>query len=318
MLNLYKKESITKKKIVIKIKIILKIIHLIILFIILISVPPKHKIKVSLCTMGKNVNLYIKEFINYYIKLGIDQIFIYDDNDMNSEKISLEIDKEQKKYVTIYENIKNKIFNQSDAFTDCYQKNKNKYDWILMVDTDEFLYIKKDTLKNYLLKPVFKRCDFIKFHWVQPSDNNQLHYENRSLFERFKKPYKESIFIKTMIKGNISQLKYWVHSPYESPIRNITCNNIGKRINYIYMNFESILKINIQKAYIIHFNYKSTEEFINKFKRGYSNWFGTQYKNFINAKIYDYFRDNIITREKIEYIEKELNLNLTDYGINLK
>ena len=75
------------------------------------------------------------------------------------------------------------------------------------------------------------------------------------------------------------------------------------------MNFESINKINIWKAFIIHFNYKSTEEFINKIRRGYSNWFGNSYKDFINGKIYDYFRDNKITKEKIEYIEKELKLN---------
>ena len=79
------------------------------------------------------------------------------------------------------------------------------------------------------------------------------------------------------------------------------------------MNFESINKINIRKAFIIHFNYKSTEEFINKFKRGYSNWFGKNYKDFIIAKIDDYFRDNKITKEKIEYLEKELKMNLTVY-----
>jgi hypothetical protein len=299
------------------IRLILKNISLLILFNFLILLPQRHKIRVALCTMGKNEILYIKEFINYYIKLGMDHIFIYDDNNITSERLSKEVDKRQKLYVTIYENIKNTIFNQSDAFTNCYQNNKNNFDWILMVDMDEFLYIKKDTLKNYLLKPVFKKCDFIKFHWVHPSDNNKLHYENKSLFERFKKPYKESIFIKSIVKGNISKLKYWVHSPYESPLRNVTCNNIGRKINYINMNFEAIMKINIKKGYIIHFNYKSTEEFINKFKRGYSNWFGKKYKDFVNAKIDDYFRDNKITEEKIEYFEKELKLNLTVYRSKL-
>ena len=273
------------------------------------------EIKIALCTMGKNENLYVKEFIDYYINLGIDNIFIYDDNDKYSEKISDIIDIRQKKYIKIFENIKNKIFNQSDAFTDCYQKNNKVFDWILMLDMDEYLYIEKDTLKNYLLKPIFNKCDFIKFHWVHPTDNNQIHYENKSLFERFKKPYKRSPFIKSIIRGNISNLKYWVHSPYKSPLRNITCNNVGKIIKYRNINFESNPKINIKKAYIIHFNYKSTEEYINKIKRGYSNWFGNKYNNFINSKIKDYFRDNIITKDKINYFERELNLNLNIYKI---
>lgn len=263
--------------------------------------------------MGKNENLYVREFVDYYIKLGIDSIFIYDDNDKNTERISDTIEKRQKKYVEIFENIKNKIFNQSDAFTDCYQRNNKIFDWILMLDMDEYLYIKNDKLKNYLLKSIFKKCDFIKFHWVHPTDNNQMHYEKRPLFDRFKKPYKKSIFIKSIIRGNISNLKYWVHSPYISPFKNITCNSIGKIIKYEKINFESIHNINIKKAYIIHFNYKSTEEYINKIKRGYSNWFGNNYNNFINSKIKDYFKDNKITKEKIDYFERELKLNLNFY-----
>ena len=37
-------------------------------------------IKVALCTMGRMEHLYIQEFIEYYIKLGVNHIFIYDDN----------------------------------------------------------------------------------------------------------------------------------------------------------------------------------------------------------------------------------------------
>ena len=142
-----------------------------------------------------------------------------------------------------------------------------------MVDMDEFLVIVNDSLKNYLSNPVFKKCDFIKFHWIIPSDNNLLYYDNRSLFERFKGPYKKSPYIKSIIRGNINNLKYWVHSPYYSPKRNFTCNNIGKIIPYKNLNFESIIPINIEKAYIIHYDFKSTEEFINKYNRGYNNWF---------------------------------------------
>ena len=36
----------------------------------------KQEIKVALCTMGKNENLYAKEFIEYYIKLGVNHILL--------------------------------------------------------------------------------------------------------------------------------------------------------------------------------------------------------------------------------------------------
>ena len=84
----------------------------------------------------------------------------------------------------------------------------------------------------------------------------------------------------------------------------------------VIINIEYINNINIKKAFIIHFNYKSTEEFIKKYKRGYSNWFGERLPIFLKSKIDNYFKDNKITKEKVEYFEKELNINLSDFKKN--
>ena len=145
------------------------------------------------------------------------------------------------------------------------------------------------------------------------SDNDLVYYDKRPLFERFKPPYVKESFIKSIIRGNISGLKYWVHSPFISPERNITCDNEGKRIYYEKMNFERIYPININKAYIIHFRYKSTEEFVNKIKRGYSNWFKNRLRKFVLSNINFYLDINRPTLEKINFIEKGLNLNLSEF-----
>ena len=270
-------------------------------------------IKVAICTMAKQENLYIKEFVDYYINLGINHFYIYDSNDPNTEKISDIIGKEYKKYVTIYEN-KKEIINQTIAYTKCYNSNKYKFNWIIMIDIDEYLYIKTGTLKNYLSSSIFNKCDFIKIHWVQPTDNNLLYYENKSLFERFKKPYLKDTHIKTIVRGNIEKLKFSIHSPLESPKKNSTCNNAGEKINYKNIHFQDIFEINYDKAYIIHFKYKSTQEYINKIRRGYE-W---EDENFLKMRINEYFNDNEITIEKIKYMEKELKLNLTKYKRKLK
>ena len=203
----------------IKIKFYLISLNLILLCLIIVNFKNK-KIKIGICTMAKNENLYIKDFIEYYIKLGVDHIFIYDDNEPNQEKISEKIDKSFNSYITIYKNFKD-IKKQEGLppiqpliFTKCYNLNKDKYDWFLMIDLDEYLVIVKDKLKNYLSRKVFKNCDFIKIHWVQPTDNNLLHYDNRSLFERFKRPYKTDGHIKSIIRGHIKELKFLIHTPY--------------------------------------------------------------------------------------------------------
>lgn len=302
-----------------KIKYIYKfIIFLLSNFIILYYLIKKnYKIKIALCTMGKNENLYAKEFILYYKKLGVDKMFIYDDNDLNTEKIN-DVNP-LKHFAKVYENIKDKIKNHSDALTECYQKHKNKFNWFLMVDMDEFLVIVNNTLKNYLSESLYNKCDFIKIHWAIPSDNNLLHYDNRSLFERFKGPYLVSKYVKTIVKGDINDLKYHCHSASYSPLRNVTCNNKGNIIKYKKMDMKQLYPVNIEKAYIIHFKYKSTEEFINKFKRGYSNWHKNKKKHLYN-KLYKYlqFKYNKITKEKLKYIENELNVNLKKYYKKIK
>ena len=68
--------------------------------------------------------IYNCKYISYYYKLGIDKIFIRDDNDMNSERISDMIDFRYKEFVEIYEAKKINIPNQSKTFTDCYKNIK--------------------------------------------------------------------------------------------------------------------------------------------------------------------------------------------------
>lgn len=182
--------------------------------------------KIAICAIGKKENLYVKQFISYYLNLGIDHIFIYDDNEANAEKISTVIEPKFVNFVTIYK----KNISQVDSYNDCYKRYNDSFNWLLFVDFDEYLYIKKYSLKHYLNKPIFNKCDFIHFHWVIATDNDLILYDNRTLFERFKGPYKQSGFIKSIIRGNIKGLKYYVHSAGKSPYKNISCNNIGKKL----------------------------------------------------------------------------------------
>ena len=74
---------------------------------------------------------------------------------------------------------------QRQSFTHCYNKHKDEYDWILMIDIDEYLIIRNNTLRGYLNDKIFDKCDTIKIHWLMARDNDLLYYENKSLFERF-------------------------------------------------------------------------------------------------------------------------------------
>lgn len=289
-------------------KNILKAIFLVCCFFFnLINSKKKNELKLAICTMAKEENLYLKEYIDYYKELGFDHIFIFDDNDPNIENIT--IDSSYNNFVTIYD-YRHIIKDQKMAYTLCYEMHKNEFDWVFMNDIDEYLVIRNDTIRNYLSRPEIKKCDFIKIHWIVATDNNLLHYDNRLLRERFKGPYLNDTHIKTIVKGNIDGLQYDVHSPYSAAKKRSTCNNKGKILfNNEKIFFQDVFDINIDYSYIIHYKYKSTEEYIKKYKRGY-RW---ENMNFMSMRIDEYFTENNITLQKIEYVEKELNLNLSKY-----
>ena len=119
-------------------------------------------LKVCLCTIGKKENLYATEFVEHYKKIGYDKIFIYDNNDIDDEKFEDVLNRQiSMNFVEIinYRGYRGKRQSpQSEAFVDCYEKNKNKYNWLSFFDFDEFLELKRNkNIKEYLNNIKFKK-----------------------------------------------------------------------------------------------------------------------------------------------------------------
>ena len=109
-----------------------------------------NKTKVCLCVLGKKENLYIKEFVMHYEKLGFNHIFLYDNNDQNDERFEDIIQDEiNKGFVSLinYRSYRGEKDNpQYDAYYDCYEKHNKNYNWIAFFDIDEYLEIKPNNI----------------------------------------------------------------------------------------------------------------------------------------------------------------------------
>ena len=124
------------------------------------------KLKVLLCTIGKEENKYIKEFVNHYRKLKIEKIILYDNNDINGENFKDILNKEIfNNFVEIinFRGFKNP---QVKAVFNCYKNYSKKYDWIAFYDIDEFLQIRNyNNINKFLSLPKFKKCQSIIINW---------------------------------------------------------------------------------------------------------------------------------------------------------
>ena len=269
--------------------------------------------KLCMCTIGKNENNYIKEFIIHYIKFGVDKIFLYDNNNINDERFE----------EVINDYIKNgfvKIFNfrglkqpQHKFMNDCYKRNYQKYDWLIFYDIDEFIYLNNyKNIKKFLNQKIFNDCEVICLNWIEHTDNNKLYYENKSLFERFKqienldKKSKKYPQVKPILRGHISNIRI-KHLHTINNNLNI-CNGFGHK-NKIFDSLKT-KEPDYKNYYINHYFTKSTEEFIKKLNRG-----DALFLNSTLIRIRKYFEINRLSQKKIEMIENATGLNLYKYKI---
>ena len=198
-------------------------------------------IKVCVCTIGKNENVYVREFIEYYKNYGIDKIFLYDNNNIDGEMFDVVLnDYIETGYVKII-NFRGKKKIQYSAFNHCYRENNNLYNWLIFYDLDEFIHLTGyNNIKNFLGKNIFKKCNVVYLNQVMHTDNDQIYYNNKSLFERF--PNFTTNFdrhiglTKIILRGNLSNIKFGnphiISNKYQ-------CNSVGKLNNLSYKDFKN-------------------------------------------------------------------------------
>ena len=271
-------------------------------------------IKICLCTPVKKENRYIREFVEFYEKYGIDKIFLYDNNNINGERIEPMIMDYLKKGFTKIINRRGIKRSQYLIMNDCYIKNYKNFDWIIFYDVDEYIYLKNfDNIKLYLNQEKFKNCQKIHLNWVQHTDNNLINYDNRTVRERFPEVetnarYNKTntfAYVKSILKGHIPNIR--IKSSHILNGRLKGCNGFGESERMI--NGKRRKGVDYSYYYIDHYYSKSLEEVVEKINKGDSLY--DQDKSFKIHRIYKYFSINKLNLKKIEYLENHIKLNLS-------
>jgi hypothetical protein len=203
--------------------------------------------KIALVCIAKNEDHYINEWVNYHLKLGFDNIFIYE-NDWDSgiehpslTKIKINGSKQQ---IPVY--------------NDFIKNYKIEYDWSAFLDVDEFLVLKKHKNIHDFINDYYD-VDAIGINWVLFGDNNHTKIKNYELINRFTMREKlPNPHIKSII--NLKRSGYMsVHN------HNGKCVDTNKkRIDNTPYNHNGPIDI----AQINHYFCKTKEEFMIKLNRG--------------------------------------------------
>ena len=102
--------------------------------------------------LGREENKYIREFIEYYLKLGVGKFILGDNNLPNKEKFSDILQDYIKDGIVDIIELFGLTLGQSELYQMAYDKYKTKCNWFLLFDFDEYLEIFFEKGKNLKLK----------------------------------------------------------------------------------------------------------------------------------------------------------------------
>ena len=253
---------------------------------------------IGICAICKNENLYLKEYVTYYQKLGLKKIIIYDNNDIDGEKPEdILFNYIKSNFVEI---IDTRGFRRSQipSYNHCYEKYRNQFDYIAFLDFDEFIIIQNNkSINDYLYDEKFDKCESILLNWEMYGDNDLVKYDKRTMIERFTKPSEKWNKGKSIVRTKIDNLLI------------ISVHNVGFNVNYFcdsngnkiippsYLDFSPPRE---PESYIKHFYTKTVEEFCKKIKRGGGHYNNDHpnYKYVLQTRIHAFAKFNKMTTEK--------------------
>ena len=273
----------------------------------------KYIYDICIVTTAKYENLYARQYVEYYLKLGVDKFYIGDDNPENTENLFDILDDYIKKGIVDVETMRARNLSQMYFYEYSFRAVKLRCNWLMYIDMDEYLEFndKNMTIKSYLHMPVFDKCDTVKIHWLPYDDNNLVFYDNRTLMERLNHSvnlYDFTRFHKSIVRGKDYKGNMFddsIHQPNTSTVTE-QCDALGdfERLKLGYLGYPKF-----KYGYFRHFTYKTAEEFSLKMIRGDNE----RKKYTYDKKLDDFFHLNKFAKEKLGVIEEILNRTFPKY-----
>lgn len=269
--------------------------------------------KVYVCALAKNEHLYINEWVAHYVKLGVDKIYLYDNDDIGTKDIFKCIDKQYRHHL-VFVDIRGKHYDniQGKMYSEFYNLHKNDFDWCLFCDIDEFL-TGIDNIKEFLNRPQFRFTQQVRIRWKLFGDDNLIERDmSKGVMETFKKEITSSLSRdlskqsnlqiqgKAIVKGHLPNVIFHsVHFGTNSKTNRILTSVLpsgrvcesGVSIREDYSH---------EKLFLNHYMTKSLSEFIEQKMNRSDAVFGNRV-----LKLNYYWRINKQTKKKLDYLKSK-------------
>lgn len=161
---------------------------------------------ITLCIISifKNEAHILNEWINHYIKEGVDMFFLIDNGSTDNYLYILNPYIKQGKVIL---NINNTKHQQVNLYNKYYLNISKKYDWVMVIDLDEFVYSRNNfkTIKNYL-KSLHSNINQVFIPWKMFGSSGHIIQPNsviNSFTLRFNYAAEKQINCKCITRGKV-------------------------------------------------------------------------------------------------------------------
>jgi hypothetical protein len=247
----------------------------------------KESFYLTVCCIVKDENEYLKEWMEYHLKIGVQHFYIYD----NESKISVSETLSKigllqfATVIMVYGKAK-----QVRAYNDCLIRNRNCSQWTGFIDIDEFIVPKSTNgdLKGFLKG--FEQFGGLGINWLVFGSSGHLKRTNRPQLESFLLRSEESFpvnrHVKVIVQSKFVKRSIGAHL-FSFKESYGAVNEKGKEITSSYSD------ISVEKIQINHYYCRSLEEYQDKVDRGFADT--SKRKRGI-----EYFHNHDIEANKIE------------------
>jgi hypothetical protein len=201
----------------------------------------------AILCIARNEHPYAAEWLEYHLKLGIDRIYFVSTDDDFPAVINLMI---SNKYLSKIELLRYHKFQQGwqmaccNAFSDLIGE-----DWLLVLDLDEFLYLKPDMKIQDFLNEIDQSVGQIQVPWLMQLSHE---YFERSVFDILQTSKSHlSDHVKSMVRTN-SASAYGIHS-HRAIGENILSSGQAVAVDHTHKKFFSEPDYACSNPFILHF-----------------------------------------------------------------
>ncbi|MBR1420178.1 MAG: glycosyltransferase family 2 protein [Selenomonadaceae bacterium] len=224
--------------------------------------------EVALVLIVKNESRYIKEWLEYHYRIGVDKFYIYDNDSEDRSELLKILDPWIQSGIVDLESVAG-VRRQMPVYNDAIEKHRFDCRWMGFIDTDEFIYIKtRQNLPEFLNEHFQSKYGIagLGINWMMFGTNGKKSYEPIDVIERFTRRapdnHPEHLQIKTI--ANPRMILY-IESPHHARyLMGVGCFDENSRL---ILEHESDT-ISHEKIQVNHYFQKSYEEFIKKISRG--------------------------------------------------